>query len=58
MRSSLWPLQAAIFERLSMDKRLNERVRGVFDAVSKDAKKPWFYTAGQITTEKKKHNRS
>ncbi|MCY7468147.1 DUF3168 domain-containing protein [Bacillus safensis] len=41
MRSSLWPLQAAIFERLSMDKRLNERVTGVFDAVSKDITKPY-----------------
>ncbi|GED03065.1 DUF3168 domain-containing protein [Bacillus atrophaeus] len=41
MRSALWPLQAAIFERLSTDEELNVRVTGVFDAVSKDQQKPY-----------------
>ncbi|MDA7028456.1 DUF3168 domain-containing protein [Bacillus sp. CLL-7-23] len=41
MRSALWPLQTAIFKRLSSDKELNARITGVFDAVSKGQKKPY-----------------
>ncbi|ASF27847.1 tail protein [Bacillus amyloliquefaciens] len=41
MRSALWPLQAALFKRLSTDEELNGRVTGVFDAVPKDQQKPY-----------------
>ncbi len=44
MRSAVWPLQMAIFQRLSTDKELNARVTGVLDAVSKDQKKPYVTT--------------
>nr|WGD92767.1 DUF3168 domain-containing protein [Bacillus subtilis] len=44
MRSAMWPLQMAIFQRLSTDKELNARVTGVLDAVSKDQKKPYVTT--------------
>ncbi|MDL2028997.1 DUF3168 domain-containing protein [Bacillus subtilis] len=44
MRSAMWPLQTAIFQRLSTDKELNARVTGVLDAVSKDQIKPYVTT--------------
>ncbi|WP_434813787.1 tail completion protein gp17 [Bacillus halotolerans] len=44
MRSAMWPLQTAIFQRLSTDEELNARVTGVLDAVSKDQKKPYVTT--------------
>lgn len=48
MRSSLWPLQEAIYERLSNYDLLMQRVTGVFDDAPKDQPAPYI-TMGEVT---------
>lgn len=48
MRSSLWPLQKALFQRLSTDTALSARITGVYDEVPEDATVP-YVTLGEDT---------
>lgn len=41
MRTSLWELQKAIFERLTEDPEIANKVTGIYDKVSEDTPKPY-----------------
>lgn len=46
LKTALWPLQQAIFQRLSNDTTLMQKVTGVYDAVSEDTPFP-YVTIGE-----------
>jgi Protein of unknown function (DUF3168) len=46
IETALWPLQQAIFKRLSNDTALNEKVTGVYDHVTKETPFP-YVTIGE-----------
>jgi hypothetical protein len=41
IETALWPLQVALFQRLSNDTELNDLVTGVYDKVSEDTSYPY-----------------
>lgn len=48
LKTSLWPLQVAIFNRLSTDTALKQRISGVYDEVGKNIPFP-YCTIGDFT---------
>lgn len=46
IKTSLWPLQQALYKRLSEDTALMQRITGVYDSVSSDAVFP-YVTIGE-----------
>lgn len=48
LKTALWPLQEALFKRLSEDEALNAKVQGVFDEVGEDQLYP-YVTIGDPT---------
>ena len=58
IQTALWPLQVAVYQRLSNDSELNTIITGVYDSVSESAVHP-YVTTGEPTVDslnvKKKH---
>jgi Protein of unknown function (DUF3168) len=46
LKTSLWPLQKALFQRLSTDPALTQKITGVFDEVGEDISFP-YVTIGE-----------
>lgn len=50
LKTALWPLQQALFQRLSTDPIISEMTTGVFDSVEEDLVHPYI-TIGEPTEE-------
>ncbi|CAH0185967.1 DUF3168 domain-containing protein [Peribacillus simplex] len=50
LRTSLWPLQQAIYNRLNQDSLLKQRISGVFDKVPKGKPFPYVHIGAPVVT--------